>query len=723
MNEIRIPQVERQPSGGGESVDAGKLARSLWRGKWYFLILPALAAGGMYQWLKGQRNLYRTTAQVQVSPKEVDPLKGSSASSNKARTVLKQQQILVKSPAILKPLAESDEIRGLRSFSKEIIGSKPLITELNDRLGTVVDPNTDRLQIAYMSPFPDEAAIIARATVERYLEYHREKKRHSAQESASILQGEVQEYLAKMEDLTTKLIQLRTENNIIEGGETFVESRLTETRSLWNKAHFDMLESKKTYETLVETEKDEEAFIELGRHRRTVAQNPNLEAALTEIETELRSKEQDLERRSRNQGELLLADLRTEIALLRVRHREVLLQYAKSYKIDTEMAYGEAKRWATSLDADVEGLREELARTNNALQRIANYEKEYEQISDFSDGMLSRLGELEVENQTGALNIDVFDYGRPSNEPASPDRVSMMMYAVAGGFGLAFAIVMLRSFTDKRIRTVEEVPRLLNVNVVGVMPRIRGSSRKRAGRIAEEQSMSIAAEAIRNLRTAVTFALPKNGSGVVLVTSAVSGEGKSVTASNLAFALATAGRRTLLIDGDLRHPGLHHMYGLKIGGGLGQVLTRSMTISKVIVQNVAAGLDFLPAGDAFGKPAELFESEIFPELLSYLRNRYDNIVFDSAPILESSEARVIAADTDLSVFVTRLGVSMSPDAVRAIDILRTVDSRVVGIFVNDDRNKKSTTYAGGISHGALRKFDPAPASPPRRDSSRRDVEG
>jgi len=717
MNEIRIPQVERQSS-GGDSVDAGKLAQALWRGKWYFLILPAIAAGGMHMWLRGQRNLYRTTAQIQVSPKEVNPLKDNSSSSNKARTVLKQQQILVKSPAILKPLAESESIRGLRTFSRQMIKDKPLIAELNDLLGTVVDPNTDRLQIACMSPFPDEAAKIARATTDQYIQYHRDKKRASAQESADILRGELDRYLDKREEIVQKINELRTENKIIQGSETFLESHLTEQKSLWNKAKIDMIKHQATVDTLGQAEQDPELFLELGKNRRSLKQNPNLEADLAGIETELRAKEAELERRQRDEGEKLLSILRREIEVLKERKRDVLLQYARSYKLDTEIALNEARHLAASLEQQVEGLEDEVARTNSALQSIANLEAEYDRLSEFSDDFKSRLGQLDVENQTGALNIDVIDYGRPSSEPASPDRVGMMVYAIMGGFGLAFGFVLLRSFTDRRIRGVEEVPRLLNVNVVGVMPHLKGRARKRAGRITEDQPASSASEAVRNLRTAVNFALPKSGSGIVFVTSAVSGEGKSVTASNLAHALATGGRRTLLIDGDLRHPGLHDVYGVPNAVGLGHVMTRSTTIGKAIVQNVAAGLDLLPAGDSFGKPAELFEGETFPELLSYLRNRYDCLVIDSPPLLESSEARVIASEVDLSVFVTRLGVSMAPSAVRAIATLRAVDSRVVGAFVNDDRDRKSGTYTGGISYGALRTFEPVGAA-----SSSRDAEG
>ena len=87
-----------------------------------------------------------------------------------------------------------------------------------------------------------------------------------------------------------------------------------------------------------------------------------------------------------------------------------------------------------------------------------------------------------------------------------------------------------------------------------------------------------------------------------------------------------------------------------------------------------------------------------------------------AGMAESSEARVIASEVDLAVFVTRLGVSLSPNAVRATDILRSVDSRIVGAFVNDDRNKKSRAYAGGISYGVLRSHGDQARATVRRDA-------
>ena len=297
--------------------------------------------------------------------------------------------------------------------------------------------------------------------------------------------------------------------------------------------------------------------------------------------------------------------------------------------------------------------------------------------------------------------MTLLDRARAKFEPVSPKPMETMLYAVIGGFGLAFLIVMLRGFSDRRIRDPEEVPGLLGTNVVGVFPQLAGSqARTRIGRIVEEQPASLAAESIRSVRTAVTFALPNNGKGVICVTSSVSGEGKSTSASNLAYALAHAGRKTLLIDADLRKPGQHEIYGVGGAVGFGNVISGSASYRKAIDQNVAAGLDLLPAGDASGKAAELLESEDCREALERLRQEYDCIVLDSSPVLETAEARVLSSRADVTIFVMRLDVSTAPNAKRATGILRSVEANLLGVLLNGSKTKKgSKAYAEGISYG------------------------
>jgi capsular exopolysaccharide synthesis family protein len=255
--------------------------------------------------------------------------------------------------------------------------------------------------------------------------------------------------------------------------------------------------------------------------------------------------------------------------------------------------------------------------------------------------------------------------------------------------------------------------------VLGVLPEMPGGSdRVKIARLVEEDPRSLVAEAVRSVRTATIFALP-GGRGLVLVTSAGSGEGKSVCASNLAFALARAGKKTLLIDADMRKPAQHEIYSVANGIGLAGLLSSSAPLRKAVVANVAMGLDLLPAGEPYGKAAELCEGPVLAGLLQTLRESYECIVVDSPPVLETSEARVLATLADAVVIVLRLDASRAPNLKRAAGILRGVGARILGALPNGASSQRGArAYAGGISYG-----QPAPTTTGPRPSGATGDEG
>jgi succinoglycan biosynthesis transport protein ExoP len=173
-----------------------------------------------------------------------------------------------------------------------------------------------------------------------------------------------------------------------------------------------------------------------------------------------------------------------------------------------------------------------------------------------------------------------------------------------------------------------------------------------------------------------------------------------VCASNLAFSLARAGKRTLLIDADMRRPTQHEIYEVPNGTGLAGLLDSSAPVKKAVVPNVAAGLDLIPAGEPRGRAAELCEGRALVELIRSLRETYECIVIDTPPVLDTSEARVLAAMADAVVFVLRLEKSRAPNLKRALGILRGVGARVLGALPNGASSSRGArAYTGGISLG------------------------
>src|SRR5262249_8248239 len=156
---------------------------------------------------------------------------------------------------------------------------------------------------------------------------------------------------------------------------------------------------------------------------------------------------------------------------------------------------------------------------------------------------------------------------------------------------------------------------------------------------------------------------------VVLVTSAVAGEGKSIVALNLAHALAFAGAQVLLVDADLRRGRLHELLDRKATPGLSDYVEASLPLDQVL-QAAAAGVQFLSSGTPSESPGEVLAQGRFEELLREARRRFDCIVIDASPVLAAADACTMAPETDGVLFVVRAGFTHLSQAQQALQLLR-----------------------------------------------------
>jgi len=699
---FRLPPVEQAPAG---EADAGRMLQMLWRGKWILLIVPLLAFGGARLWLDRQVELYVATAQVQVDARSVNVMKtGAGEAINKPRTVLKQQQGLFKSTTLLKRIAESPALQGLETFAPERLGGKTLVGALYDGLQTSIDVESDRLFLTFTSPSRQDAVIVVDEALRVYIDYQKEKKREQAEELAEIVRAEWNATRGELEETSAEIARLQEENLLLAGTErTPLQTKLDSCNNSLTTAHVETQRQRAVLEDMRAAKADPRVFRERALYWRATHPLQALEERINTARNTREEKEKELEKNEQRKlgaQHPIFAQLREEIATLRQQEEALTLQYADEYLRNAEVEYERARIYEQSLQADMEGLLAQVTHQNQVLNRIKDLTIARDglrgRVASFDD----RITQLELENQTGALNLDVIEYARAANRPAFPEVEKTYIYAVGGGCILAFGLVLLLGLSDRRLREVEDLPGLLGTSVLGVLPEVAGGrDRAKVARLVEEDPGSLVAEGIRATRTATTFALP-GGRGVVAVTSPKAGEGKSVCASNLAFALAKAGKRTLLIDADMRKPAQHEVYGVENAVGLAGLLDSAAAVKRAIVPSVAVGLDLLPAGEPRGKAAELCEGEPLVQLLENLRETYECIVIDAPPVLETSEARVLARLADALVLVMRLELSRAPDLKRAVGILRGVGARILGVLPNGATSRRGArAYSGGISFG------------------------
>lgn len=698
--------------GAGPGAPAGeaggnRLVQMVWRGRWIILAFPLLFGAVAFAWVNDRVPgfpvipRYRATARLVIEQREVNPLKDAGESTTKQRTMLRQQVALVKSDKLLKSLAATEGIDELRHFQN--LGPRPLIGVLNDGLTARSDSNTDIVSISFESPFKRDAVWVVDAAVANFLEYHRQRRRERSEEVIALLEQDHEAKIQELSAIQTEIRDLKRAHAIGPQGTSLVSDRLEALSESLNAAHLSIFEAEAELDGIQSVEDDPVELIKYADKRRLETPISVLEDEIATFRKERQNLENDYARKSQQLSSEApaLVQLQERIDGLVERENAILLRYAEAFKNQAEIDVREKKRAAELLQERFDQLEAEVNEVNVALAQLELLENRRELMEEELTQWAARISELEVADESGALNIHPMGNARASSTPVYPNKLETMAYAVVLGLALGFGIVLLRGVRDRRIWTVEEVPELLGVSVLGVFPRMSGTSaRTKVGRIIELEPGSLAAEAVRSVRTAASFGLPNDGRGIILVTSSVSNEGKSVTASNLALALAHAGRRTLLVDGDLRDPGQHDIFGVMGKVGMGDALGGSAPYKEGVSHNVAPNLDLLPAGNAIGKAAELVESPACRELLARIREDYDCVVLDSSPALETAETRVLASLADLVVFVMRLDVSTTPNARRALGILRSVGANVLGVMLNGYRTKRGAkSYAEGISYG------------------------
>jgi capsular exopolysaccharide synthesis family protein len=207
------------------------------------------------------------------------------------------------------------------------------------------------------------------------------------------------------------------------------------------------------------------------------------------------------------------------------------------------------------------------------------------------------------------------------------------------------------------------------------------------GLVALSNPRSVAAEAYRTLRTNLQFSGVDRPIQTVLVTSAGPGDGKTTVVANLGVALAESGKRVILVDCDLRRPGLHQVFGQSLALGLTNAIVEGLP-ELPLHATAVPGLQVLTAGDTPPNPAEFIASERLAALLSRLKEWADVVVLDSPPVSIVADAAVLAPSMDGVILVVRAGGTKRELAQRAKQQLESVGARVLGAVLNDAKIEK-----------------------------------
>jgi non-specific protein-tyrosine kinase len=340
-------------------------------------------------------------------------------------------------------------------------------------------------------------------------------------------------------------------------------------------------------------------------------------------------------------------------------------------------------------------LGEQLAQIEEELRQArADYENLVALAPEESERIATASRSMELKEETFATLLEQYEQVRAREamranmlsvvDPALPAEASSTLRRTLGlalglvvgsisGLGVAFLFETL----DTTLYATQQIREVTNLPILGRIP-----SAKRQWQVALFNGNPLQAEAFRRLRTAIFTVGRDVPLRTLLVTSAGPGEGKSTIVANLAFAIAQAGRRTIVLDGDLRRPTLHRIFDLSNECGLSSVLKQEVSLSKAVQDSAIPGVCVLTSGPLPPNPAELLDSPRMTTLVEQLEKQFDIVLLDAPALLAVTDAAVRAPTVDGVMLVVGRAQARREAVQAACQHLADVKSRWVGVVVN-----------------------------------------
>jgi polysaccharide biosynthesis transport protein len=350
-----------------------------------------------------------------------------------------------------------------------------------------------------------------------------------------------------------------------------------------------------------------------------------------------------------------------------------LQQLTKRYKTTVGSLQGQVAQATKELDAKMAEIKTRVERSSDLETR----EEKLKQLQEIANDMSVKLESLDID-ASAPDQIRQVQQAVPTKNINTAEHYAIASIGGIAAFGLTCLGIGYIEFRNRRLNGPDEVDEGLGIRVVGTLPGL--SSRK-----ALDPSHPIVAqltESIDGVRTILMHDSSSKRRQVVLVTSPATMEGRTTVASQLAASLARAGRRTLLVDGDLRRPALHALFDVPLEDGLCEVLRAEVDVSDVIRPTHAEGLWLLTAGYCDIDAIHALATEQMQPVFDKLRAEYDFIIIDGAPVLGMSDALIFGQYSDGAILSVRRDQSQMPKIHQAAELLRGVGIRIIGAVVN-----------------------------------------
>jgi capsular exopolysaccharide synthesis family protein len=339
---------------------------------------------------------------------------------------------------------------------------------------------------------------------------------------------------------------------------------------------------------------------------------------------------------------------------------------------------------AAALRRDLAALTGNLASNSEAAVRADSLQRDAEAKRGIFNQLANSAQQANQEEANRIAQARIQALATLATKPFFPNKPLFALLGFVLGLVLGSTAVFLAEMLDGGVRTVEEVEQDLGANFIASAPML--TPKVLAGAdpwdYVINKPMSGFAESLRSARSAITLATLDGPRKIIAITSALPGEGKTVSSVSLARIMAMSSERVLLVDCDLRRNALAGLFAQPPEHGMLEVLTGACTLEQAIIPDRVPGLDILPLRKADFTPRDLFGTRAMTELLETMRGRYDHVVLDCPPLLAVNDARIVASMSDVVLFVARWGKTPRKAIQMALSYLTVDRAPLAGLILS-----------------------------------------
>jgi succinoglycan biosynthesis transport protein ExoP len=673
-----------------------------------------------------QTPIYESTATIDVdlqAPSEAVGQNSTRSTDTDDPDIFFATQIrLIQSDAVLRPVAEqfhllNQEGRQNTLSTEQAQNAAEAPVSLSGL--TVTRPsNTYLLLISYRSQDSRVAADIVNAVANSYLMHTYDIRIRSSEGLSSFMEKHLDELKAKMERSTLALAQSEKDQEVVDPEEktNMLSARLLQLNTEYTTAQAERVRAEATWNAM---------------------KSGSVEAA------EVSSQGESLARlaEARNQARLRLAEVKSTYGANHPEYRKASTQLAEVEKEfdDSRRDIGEriAVAYRESLDRE-QMLKGAVAKTKAESDRLNARSFEYQHLKQEAnadkalyDELIKKISEANINAGFQNNHIRIADVARPSLEPVSPNTRQNLLIAFLFSVLLSVGAALVQDSLDTTLRDPEEASRFLGTDVIGTLPLDRNVSQLPDTATSEpEETLTVKAslsgngngnhrkgyyrsisgfeEAVRTIRNTIFLGDFEQQLHSLVLTSAEPGEGKTTLAAHLAIANAARGKSTLLVDGDLRRPGLNARFGLNPREGLSNVLTGELHWQDVVLPiEGRPNLSLLPSGPGSHRAADLVGQKL-SALLDEFAKEYDLVILDSPPLLGFAECLQMATAADGVLIISRAGETKRKAVATVVSTLLRLRANVVGVVLNQVSPNTSAdgyAYYGHYRYGHYRKSE------------------